>query len=126
MFMLSNNFFNEVQSQFFFGQSFLLFTFHVCLYYAALFVQCSLVVTCWERTDLLALLCVTFSCFVTFPCGVPGQVMYLIASIPDLCLFLYFKIENKEIFVDIFGVTSKLVYIMAISKDNCFRAFMMF
>ena len=27
---------------------------------------CSLVVTCWERADLLALLCVTFSCaFVT-------------------------------------------------------------
>ena len=32
---------------------------------------CSLVVTCWERANLLALMFVMFSCvFVTFPCGV--------------------------------------------------------
>ena len=32
-----------------------------------------------------------FSCvFVTFPYGVPGQVWYLIASIPDICILLYF------------------------------------
>ena len=32
-----------------------------------------------------------FSCvFVTFPYGVPGYVWYLIVSIPDLCLLLYF------------------------------------
>ena len=31
-----------------------------------------------------------FSCvFVTFPCGVLGQVWYLIVSIPDLCLLTY-------------------------------------
>ena len=36
-------------------------------------------------------MCVIFSCvFVTFPYGVPGQVWYLIVSIPDLCLLLYF------------------------------------
>ena len=36
------------------------------------------------------LLFVMFNCvFVTFPCGIPGQVRYLIVSIPDLCrLFL--------------------------------------
>ena len=28
--------------------------------------------------------------FVTFPCGVLGQVWYLIVSIPDLCLLSYF------------------------------------
>ena len=28
--------------------------------------------------------------FVTFPYGVPGQVLYLIVLIPDLCLPLYF------------------------------------
>ena len=57
-----------------------------------LFVPCSLVVTCWERADLLALLCVMFSCvFVTFPCGVLGWVCCLIATIPDLCLLLYFR-----------------------------------
>ena len=48
-------------------------------------------ITCWERADLLALLCVMFSCvFVTIPHGVSDQVLYLIVSIPDLCL-LYFK-----------------------------------
>ena len=45
-------------------------------------------IICWERADLLARLCVVFSCvFVTFPYDVPGQVWYLI---PDLCLTLYF------------------------------------
>ena len=30
--------------------------------------------------------------FVTFPCGVLCQVWYLIVSMPDLCLLLYFDI----------------------------------
>ena len=52
---------------------------------------CSLVVTCWDRAGLLALLCVVFSCgFVTFPYGALGQVWYLIVLIPDLCLPLLF------------------------------------
>ena len=49
-------------------------------------VPCSLVVTCWERADLLALLYVMILFFVTFPYGVLGQVLYLIVLIPDLCL----------------------------------------
>ena len=36
----------------------------------------------------LALVCV----FVTFPCGILGQVWYLIESIPDLCHLSYFHI----------------------------------
>ena len=57
---------------------------------AVLSVPCSLVVTCWERAYLLALLYVMFSCvFVTFPYGVLVQMWYLIVSIPDLCLLLY-------------------------------------
>ena len=64
--------------------------FHVS--HAALSVPRSLVVTSWERADLLAFLCVVFSCvFVIFPCGVLGQVWYLIVSIPELCLLLYFR-----------------------------------
>ena len=75
----------------FFCGSFLLFMIHVCLWYAVLSISCSLVITCWERADFLALLCIVFSCvFVTFPYGVLGQVWYLIVSIPDLCLPLYF------------------------------------
>ena len=41
---------------------FLKFMFHVCLYYTVLSVPCSIVITCWERADLLVLLCVMFSC----------------------------------------------------------------
>ena len=70
---------------------FCLFMFQVCLYYIVLTVPCSLVITCWERPDLLALLCVMLSCvFVTNPYGVSGQVWYLIVSIPHLSLLLYF------------------------------------
>ena len=61
------------------------------VYDIVLSVRCSLVITCWERADLLALLCVIFPCvFVTFPYGVSIQVRYLIVSIPDICLLLYF------------------------------------
>ena len=62
-----------------------------CVCHAFLSVHYSLVVTCWERTDLLALLYEMFySVFVTFQCDVLGQVWYLILSIADLCLFSYF------------------------------------
>ena len=38
------------------------------------------------------LLLVMFNCvFVTFPCGILGQVWCLIVSIPDLCRLSYFK-----------------------------------
>ena len=36
------------------------------------------------------LVCDAFLCFVTFQCGVLGQVWYLIVSIPDLCILPYF------------------------------------
>ena len=50
-------------------------------------VHCSLMVTCWERAILFALLYVMLSCvFVTFPSRVLVQVWYLIVSIPDICL----------------------------------------
>ena len=81
----------------FFCGSFLLFMYHVCLCYAALSIQCSLVITCWERADLFAVLCVVFSCvFVTFPYGVPDQVWYLIVSLPDLCHPLYFTTRHAD------------------------------
>ena len=38
------------------------------------------------------LLFVMFNCvFVTFPCGILGQVWYLIVPIPDLCHLSYFQ-----------------------------------
>ena len=48
--------------------------FYVCFNSTVLFVPCSLVISCWERADLLALLCVIFPCvFVIFPYGVLSQ-----------------------------------------------------
>ena len=88
----SNYFLLTVPMWCFFCGSFLLFTFHVCLYYAVLSIPCSFVITCCERADLLALVCVMFShVFVTFPYGVSGLVWYSIVYIPDLCL-LYFEL----------------------------------
>ena len=53
-------------------------------------------ITCSEKTDLLALLCVLFSCVLdTLTYDVPGQVLYLIVSIPDLCLLLYFLTRTR-------------------------------
>ena len=47
----------------------------VCVCHTVLYVTCSLLVTCWESADLLALLYVMLSCAsVTFPYGVLGQV----------------------------------------------------
>ena len=58
-----------------------------CLTYC---LVCILIVTCWERADLLALFCVMFSCafFFSFPYGVLGWVWYLILLIPDRETFM--------------------------------------
>ena len=45
-------------------------------------------------TYLLALLYVMFYCvFITFQCGVLGQVWCLIVSFPDLCLLSYLNLS---------------------------------
>ena len=61
-----------------------------CVSHAFASVHCCLVVTCWERADLLALVGDVYCTFVTFPCGILGQVLYLIVSFPDLCRLSYF------------------------------------
>ena len=95
MFKPSSDFFLIVPRRCFFCASYLIFRFHVCLCYAVLSNPCSFVITCWVRADLLALLCVAFSCvFVTFPYGVSGQAWYLIVSMPYLCLPLYFETKH--------------------------------
>ena len=48
------------------------------------------VVTCWERADLLALVCGVFCEFVTFPLVSWVRFWDLIVSIPDLCTITYF------------------------------------
>ena len=62
-----------------------------CVNYAFAPVHCCLVVTCWERADLLF---VMSNCdFITLPCGILGQVWYLVELIPDLCRLSYFYYE---------------------------------
>ena len=51
------------------------------------------VVTCWERADLLAVVCGVYCEFVTFPFIILGQVWYLIVSTPDLCTLTYFYLS---------------------------------
>ena len=58
-----------------------------CVCHAFVSVHCCLVINCWERAALLARV---YDVFVTFPCGILGQVWYLIVSIPDLCHLSYF------------------------------------
>ena len=48
-------------------------------------------VTCWERADLLALVCDVLLCRCHFPISIMGQWWRLIVSIPDLCPLSYFK-----------------------------------
>ena len=56
-----------------------------CLFIAALWSPAGKGLTSWLK----------FSCvFVTFSCGVLGQVWYMIISIPDLCLLTYFVHYN--------------------------------
>ena len=67
-------------------RSFLLFMSCVCHAFAS--VYCCLVVTFWEWADLLF---VMLNCnFVTFPCGILGQVWYLIVLIPGRCRLSFF------------------------------------
>ena len=58
---------------------------HSRLFIAALWALAGKALTYWP-------LFLMFNCdFVTFPCGILGQVWYLIVSIPDLCRLSYFE-----------------------------------
>ena len=84
-----NIFLLTVPSRYFFCGSFVLFMPRICHAFAS--VHCCFVVTCWERADLLALVCDVLYCdFVTLLFGVLGLVWYLIESIPDPCHLFYF------------------------------------
>ena len=58
------------------------------------------------------LLFVMFNCiFVTFPCGILGQVWYLIVSIPDLCRFLNVMKMGRELYIYFLHV-SRFIYLI--------------
>ena len=53
-------------------------------------VHCCLVVTCWERADLLALVGDVNCNFCYFPRWYLGSSVILVVSFPDLCRLSYF------------------------------------
>ena len=65
-----------------------------CVSHAFASVHCCLLITCWERADLLAFVGDVYCIFVTFPCGILCQVWHLIVSFPVLCRLSYKRTQN--------------------------------
>ena len=68
---------------------------HLCYLCLVFFMLSRLFIAAlWSpaRKGLISwLLFMMFNCvFVTFSCGIPGQVWYLVVGIPDLCRLSYF------------------------------------
>ena len=61
----------------------------VCASVRACVCVCVCVCVIQNSLPLGSLVCDVFLYFVTFPCGILGQVWYLIVSIPDLCLLTF-------------------------------------
>ena len=59
-------------------------------------VYLCLVVTFWERADLLALVCGVLLWVSQFPIGTMGQVCNLIVLIPGLCILTNFYYIFKQ------------------------------
>ena len=76
----------------FFCGSFMLFLSCYVILSCTLVCWC-LVVTCWEMSDLLALICECLIVTLSLSIGILGQVWCLIVSIPDLCPLSYFEIR---------------------------------
>ena len=71
-----------------------------CLVFAMPFclsIYMCLVVTCWERAYLLALVYGVWLWVCYFPIGILGQVWYLIVLIPGHCTLTYFIYSNSII-----------------------------
>ena len=60
---------------------------HVVLYYAIFSVLCSLVIACWESSDLLIGMSIMFSCYLSVSHMVFRD---MVVSIPDLYLHVFF------------------------------------
>ena len=74
---------------------------YLCFMFVFIMLSCLFLTALWspagEKSDLLALSCVIFSCvFVTFQYGDLSQVWYLIVSIPDLCLPYFYALHVLE------------------------------
>ena len=88
-----------------------------CVSHAFASVHCCLDVTSWERVDLLALVGYVYSIFVTFQCGILGQVWYLIVSFPDFCRLRYFnKTKDCSVHLQCMLFCSAVYVFLYISK----------
>ena len=69
-----------------------------CVCHAFASVHCCLVVACCEMAGswLSFMIFVGGGGVVTFPCGILGQVQYLILSTPDLC-HLSYSVANMKV-----------------------------
>ena len=79
-----------VSRRYFFCGSFVLFLSCVCCAFARLFI-CALWSPAGKGLTSWLSFVMSNCVFVTFPCGILGQVWYLIVSIPDLCPLSYFS-----------------------------------
>ena len=77
-------------------------------------VYMCLVATCWERADLLALVCGVQLLVCHFPIGILSQVRYLIVSIPDLYTLTYFCVTLSRYIDAKEPIGSKLLFLSPI------------
>ena len=63
---------------------------HLCFLCLVFLMLLRLFIAASWSPDFLALVGDVYCIFVTFPCGILGQVWYLIVSFPDLCHLSYF------------------------------------
>ena len=65
------------------------------------------------------LLFVIFNCiFVTFPCGILGQMWYLIVSIPDLCRLSLYDVKTTSTFTKNKKKTQCMLITFYSTNDN--------
>ena len=83
----------------------------------------------WSRAGKgltsLILLVMFIVFFFTFPCGILGQVWYLIVSFPDLCRLSYFDTSlttnNKNNSVEMLAISLKTVILRYIFPSTIVR-----
>ena len=92
--------------RYFFCGSFLLVMLHDGVSCAVLSVPCSLMVTCWERTDLLA---VVYDVFCLFP----------------KCFLVHIRIKGEVVAVKLVSALQKK-YLMTVPRQHFFCGYFMF
>ena len=92
----------------------------MCVMPSGASVYLCLEVTCWERADLLALVCGVYLS-LSLSHGILGQVWYLIVSIPDICTLTYllYREKHETIFLSEITRPRALTFGMNHHQVNC-------